>query len=142
MPSINKHVTLWLRFTLIAVSVGSIVALTALGASIYLRHRSAMKSSSCDTKGIMHYVTIKENAVTPVTTSATICEQLTIQNNDNAERLLSFGQHDHHISYDGHTSEILKSGQSVTITLTQTGSFRFHDHYNDNVHGVFTVVAR
>ena len=131
-----------IRIIIIAICSGIIISLTATAASSYLHARSAEKNAACDTKGAMHQVYIKQNVATPMATYAQLCDQLTIQNNDNVERLLSFGQHDHHVSYDGRTSEVLKPGEALTITLIKTGTFRFHDHYDDAVYGTFTIVTK
>jgi signal transduction histidine kinase len=142
MRHIQKRLTMFIRIIVILAGAVAVIVLTTLGASTYLHKISDQKSSQCKQRGVIHEVSIKQNAVMPVTTSAYLCDQLTIQNNDNIERLLSFGQHDHHVAYDGHVSEILKPGQSITLTLIKSGTFRFHDHYDDSVHGTFVVIAK
>ena len=142
MYRLNTKVATLIRIIIIAICSGIIITLTATAASHYLHAKSLEKNNMCDVKGAMHHVYIKQNVATPMATSAQLCDQLTIQNNDNVERLLSFGQHDHHVRYDGRTSETLKPGQALTITLVKTGTFRFHDHYDDAVYGTFTIIAK
>jgi hypothetical protein len=94
---------------------------------------------TCRTKGKNHQVVMRDDMVTPEHTAAPLCDTLTITNEDNLNRLVAFGPHDHHTPYDGVTARLLTSGQSLTVTLNQTGNFRFHDHLHDTVQGTFTV---
>lgn len=96
--------------------------------------------SACSPKGhIDHAVVIKNSEVLPEHTDATRCDTLTITSDDTVTRLMAFGQHDHHQAYDGVTEKILTKGQTMTVTLDQVGSFRFHDHLHDEVQGTFSV---
>ena len=85
--------------------------------------------------------TIRDDKVMPATIHASLCDQLTITNNDKRTREVAFGQHEHHEAYDGITEKILNKGQSMTVLLNQVGSFRFHDHEDDTVQAFFTVRA-
>jgi hypothetical protein len=84
-------------------------------------------------------VTIKNDEVTPRHISAHVCDKLTILNADAKERVVAFGQHEHHVAYDGVTEKFLEHGQMVTVNLNQTGDFLFHDHDQEEVQGTFTV---
>ncbi len=84
-------------------------------------------------------VTIYNNRVTPLTTTAKLCDTITIINKDPATRLIAFGVHDKHESYDGIEEKLLKSNKSFTFTLDETGKFLFHDHDDDSVRGTFIV---
>jgi len=95
---------------------------------------------SCPQAGQRLVVSIRNSEVLPRHTRAARCSRLTINNFDNQVRLVAFGEHDNHQPYDGVTEKVLAQGQSLTITLNQTGTFRFHDHLEDSVQGDFTVV--
>ncbi len=86
-----------------------------------------------------HKVIIRNDVVTPSKTMAPICDTLTITNLDDRRRLVAFGPHEAHVPYDGITERLLDQGQSLTVTLVQVGSFRFHDHIQDEVQGTFVV---
>jgi hypothetical protein len=86
-----------------------------------------------------HYVVFQNNNVMPDHTVARLCDTLTITNQDNRLRLIAFGPHEHHISYDGISEKLLSQNQSLTVTLVKAGSFTFHDHIDDALHGSFTV---
>jgi hypothetical protein len=108
-------------------------------ASSYLTSRYAATHDGCLPTSIHHKVMIKDGVVSPKNTVAHKCETLTITNLDTTQRVMAFGQHDHHITYDGVTEKPLIKNQSLTVTLLQTGDFRFHDHANDEVQGTFSV---
>lgn len=82
---------------------------------------------------------IVRDRVLPTHTSAKLCDKLTIINRDHKDRLVAFGRHDSHISYDGVSERNLGPNQSLTVTLIRQGDYRFHDHFDDDVSGTFTV---
>ncbi|HSX45037.1 MAG TPA: hypothetical protein VLF39_02935 [Candidatus Saccharimonadales bacterium] len=84
-------------------------------------------------------VVIKNGAAIPADTHGNKCDRLTITNTDNHVRLMAFGQHDNHITYDGVSEKALSTGDSLTVTLVQSGTFIFHDHIDDRAQGSFTV---
>lgn len=105
-------------------------------------HADAQIMRKCSGGNGQGYIaTIKDERVAPLRTEAKICDQLTIVNKDNHTRLIAFGQHDHHIAYDGTEEKLLAQNQSFTITLNQTGEYIFHDHDDDTVRGTFVVSA-
>jgi hypothetical protein len=108
-------------------------------ASSYLTRQYAATHDGCLPTSTHHKVVIKDGAVSPKNTIAHRCETLTVTNLDTAQRIMAFGQHDHHIMYDGITEQPLIKNQSLTVTLLQTGDFKFHDHANDTVQGTFSV---
>lgn len=102
-------------------------------------NKTGAGSDYCNKPGPTHTVIIRGNIINPQHTEASRCDRLTIINEDDAARLMAFGNHDHHQAYDGVTEQLLKQGQSLTVTLKQTGTFTFHDHLHDEVEGSFTV---
>ena len=123
------------------VMVGAIAA-TVCGA-VYIANRQGHRDPSIPScpagPHSDHQVIIQNNRVVPVNTIAPRCDTLTITNLDDRERLMAFGLHEHHVPYDGITDKILIQGQSLSVTLVQTGHFRFHDHDHDEIQGTFTV---
>lgn len=96
-------------------------------------------ASTCHSKGINHLATIKNGTVNPTHISGRLCDTLTITNTDDVLRFIAFGLHEEHEPYDGVSEKTIGQGQSFTVTLNQTGSFKFHDHLHDEVAGTFTV---
>jgi hypothetical protein len=115
---------------LVFVTVGGALAVGFGGAA----------TDSCNTAhGVAHLATIKNAQVSASQVSAKRCDTLTIVNEDAIEREIAFGVHDNHVPYDGVGERVLGKGQSLTVTLDQRGSFRWHDHLHDEVEGRFTV---
>ncbi len=120
----------------VLASVG-IVLITFYLAGRYLSSNN--DPSNCESKKTKHTVTIQNDEVSPKNTEASICDVLVITNADDKLRLVAFGQHDRHITYDGVEEENLRKNESITITLNTTGTYTFHDHLQDEVIGEFTV---
>lgn len=100
--------------------------------------RSAQSVCS-DTVGHERRVAIRDGVVTPAAVMAWRCDRLVITNYDDAKRRLAFGEHDHHVDYDGADGRLLGRDQTMTIVLAESGEFMFHDHFDEAVHGHFTV---
>lgn len=104
--------------------------------------KSAGSAACAGTNSTSHLVVIKDGVVTPETTNATRCDMLTIINNDSKTREIAFGQHDNHIEYGGVSEKPVAPGESLTITLDKLGEYIFHDHYQEEVGGTFSVKER
>ncbi|MDL2342136.1 MAG: cytochrome C oxidase subunit IV family protein [Patescibacteria group bacterium] len=87
-----------------------------------------------------HRVTIENGKVTPLLTIATKCDTLTFIDNDIVNVAITFGPHIHHTSYAGLDILSVPKAHTKTITLSQTGTFLFHDHTRPEVKGSFAVV--
>lgn len=122
-------------------SIAIVIALIGIVAFTLGRHADKQTTAQTCSSGhhTSHRVVIQNGAVAPSHTTASQCDRLTIVNLDNTNRLVAFGQHDHHTAYDGIEERLLSKGQSLTVTLDQSGNFRFHDHLDDDVQGTFTV---
>ncbi len=123
-------------------TVVSIVTVTGLAvwlSSSYLDQKYANAHQGCFPGQPGHKVVIQHNKALPANTVGTRCDTLTITNLDDIQRLVAFGPHESHVPYDGVAEQTLAKGQSLTVTLVQTGNFRFHDHIHDEVQGTFTV---
>jgi cytochrome o ubiquinol oxidase operon protein cyoD len=98
-----------------------------------------VKTGACQGQRQNHRVIILKGQVYPEHTNAKLCDTLTFMN-DKTIREIGFGDHDHHTPYAGNTELPLRPKQSMTITLSQTGNYRFHDHFHEFTAGTFTVV--
>jgi hypothetical protein len=126
--------------------VSTIIALTVLVAglvgwltTLYFNQQYANEHEGCQPSSVNHKVVIQNDKMSPVNTIGSHCDTLTITNLDDEQRLIAFGQHSKHIHYDGVEEKFLAKGQSLTVTLVQTGTFLFHDHEHDEVQGTVTV---
>lgn len=115
---------------------------TQLIASQYLRADSEKVNNNqtmCTSKGQSHVIKVQNNTLDPLHTEAQRCDTLTVINADSKLRVMAFGVHEKHITYDGITEQGLDSGQQFTVTLNKTGTFKIHDHLQEEVGGTFTV---
>jgi hypothetical protein len=99
----------------------------------------AGQAAACTKQGSHHTVAISGDRVEPVRTKARLCDTLTILNNDDKLRDMAFGVHDRHTAYNGISVKSLLKGQSFTVVLDEKGTYLFHDHYQDEIAGDFTV---
>lgn len=133
-----------LKVTLVIVVAAGLMVAT-IPAAIWVTDTQTAKLGNararCQTGQHATYMAVIRNGqVAPTRTVARKCDRLTITNQDNRVRLIAFGPHDRHISYDGVSERVLAQGQSLTVTLITSGTFIFHDHTDPAVQGVFTVV--
>ena len=107
------------------------------GEGIYQIHGE--HTGACHGQYPNHQVTIKNGVVTPEHTSAQKCDTLTFINQVSEVRELTFGEHPEHKSYAGETEYIIRGGKSKTITLSESGTYQFHDHLQPETAGDLTV---
>jgi hypothetical protein len=118
-----------------------VVAVVLVGGLIVylMRGGTETDAETCGRTGQTHTVVIQNGKMNPVETTAPRCDKLTIINKDDITREIGFGDHDHHVPYDGVAQRILHKDESVTVTLVKTGHYHFHDHFHDEVEGEFNV---
>lgn len=98
-----------------------------------------IKTGACVGPRPNHQVTIIKGKVEPLHTTAAKCDTLTFSTADSVVRDIAFGPHQQHQVYAGVTELIVEKGQSQTMTLSDVGTYHFHDHLNPQVAGDFTV---
>jgi hypothetical protein len=126
--------------TLALIFAGFLVYLgTHALAQRFLIAKPEKESAVCSQGNVTHFVNIYDGVATPKDIVGKMCERLTIINHDDRIRLIAFGVHDKHQTYDGFTQKALAKEQSLTVTLNQAGTYRFHDHIDDQAQGTFTV---
>lgn len=97
------------------------------------------QTGACHGQHQNHRVTIRNGKVTPQYTFAGKCDTLTFINEDDEVKDIAFGEHPQHNSYAGETEYIIRKSHNKTITLSQSGTYRFHDHLQPETAGEFTV---
>jgi cytochrome o ubiquinol oxidase operon protein cyoD len=97
------------------------------------------KTGACPGVHAHHRVTITNGVIAPAHTHAQLCDTLTIINQDDTVRNISFGPHDHHEVYAGEEELTVHKGYPTTFTLDQPGTHLIHDHLDPNTAGDFTV---
>lgn len=92
-----------------------------------------------DKQQATHEMRFQNNVVKPASIQAKLCDTLIITNADDHTRLIAFGQHNKHISYNGVSETLLSKSESITLTLGHSGDYIFHDHHNESIKGAFSV---
>lgn len=129
----NKPIVL----TISAVVAGAITIASVL---LLVLLSSKTTAATCEQKGRSHAITISKGKVSPATTEVKLCDSVTITNADPETRKIGFGDHGNHKEYAGVTQKLMRSGQSFTITVTETGTVGFHDHYYHDTQGTLVVL--
>lgn len=102
---------------------------------------SGEKTGACQGHGINHTVTIRDGQFVPARTLANTCDTLNFINADKVTREIAFGPtHERHQPYAGLTKVTIRKGMGKTITLSEPGTYQFHDHLGRKSIGTFTVV--
>lgn len=99
-----------------------------------------LATGACSGQHPNHQIIIKNNAVSPLHTVTAKCDTLTFIDEDNGTRILGFGTYAKNVVYAGESDFTLQKGQNVTITLSTSGTYAFHDHLNQLTTGDFTVL--
>lgn len=97
------------------------------------------KTGACEGQHANHQVVIKNGQVSPLHTVAGRCDTLTFINEDSRAREIAFGSHPRHDAYAGESELMVRKGQGKTITLSESGSYQFHDHLQEETAGDFLV---
>ena len=97
------------------------------------------KTGACQGTYVNHRVTIKDGMVSPLHTEANRCDTLTFIDEDSVSREIAFGAHIAHEPYAGNLEIPIRRGMPKTITLSESGTYRFHDHLQEQTAGDFTV---
>lgn len=122
------------------VTAVGVIAGVAIGFAVLQIFRSS--DSSCSSRSntaTSHKVVFHDGDVTPEYTTANRCDTLIITNMDSKAREIAFGVKDKHINYAGNGEKVLNEGKSMTITLTETGTYHFHDHLDETVGGEIII---
>ncbi|HJQ08270.1 MAG TPA: cytochrome o ubiquinol oxidase subunit IV [Candidatus Saccharimonadales bacterium] len=97
------------------------------------------KTGACQGAHANLKVVIKNGQVAPAHTAARVCDTLTFINEDSVVREMTFGTHPRHGAYAGESELTVRKGRGKTITLTEPGTYQFHDHLHEETAGSFTV---
>lgn len=84
-------------------------------------------------------VDILNDKLTKSSITAHRCDRLIIKNLDNGVHRPALGPHNHHIDYPGFEETILVKNNSISVILSQTGSYALHDHFNEGDRTTLTI---
>lgn len=98
-----------------------------------------LTTGACQKVRANHVITIKNGKTEPLLTIAEKCDTLTFTDKDTSNLSIAFGSAHLSVPYAGLKSiEVLK-GHTKTITLSELGTFQFHDKQRPLVLGSFAV---
>jgi len=130
-------------FRIAAWTLGGLIILGCLLVVATLVNQKILNNSQSDicknVYGTTHTVAITNDKLSETHVNAKLCDRLIITNNDRKTREIAFGAHERHTEYDGISEKFLNQGQSLQVQLINVGTYLFHDHLEDSVHGDFTV---
>jgi len=110
----------------------------ALGEAVY--QVNGDQTGTCPgTGGKDHMVMLTNNEASPAHVDAHLCDTLTIMNMDAPTRHLEFGTPSKPATYAGETGQTAYPNRNLVITLTQLGTYQYHDHALGKLSGDFTV---
>lgn len=97
------------------------------------------KTGACQGHHANHQVVIQNGQVSPLHTLASKCDTLTFINKDDTVLEITFGTHPVHEAYAGQYELLVRNDRAKSITLSEAGTFKFHDHINPYTHGELLV---
>lgn len=96
-------------------------------------------TGACKGRYTNHKVRFTNGNIEPMVTVATKCDTLTFTEDSGTPMGITFGTHERHAIYAGQKILELKKDRSKTITLSETGTYQFHDHERPEVIGTLSV---
>jgi len=136
----KKHSSLLVIAGALIAAGGIFLAAFHFSGNYLTPQKTAESTIKCSSTHVAHTVTFVDGKAEPEHTQASACDTIMFLNSDNQIRAIAFGVHDHHSPYDGVTETQLSYNKSFTITLNQIGIFTFHDHFQEETAGTFTVI--
>jgi cytochrome o ubiquinol oxidase operon protein cyoD len=98
------------------------------------------KTGACHGAHTNHKVVIKDGQVKPSITVAYVCDTLTFVNEYEETLEITFANHPDTGVYAGESKLKLRHARNKTITLSQQGTYQFHDHLHEKAAGEFIVL--
>lgn len=96
-------------------------------------------TGACQGRQTNHRVEFENGNISPTVTVASRCDSLTFIDSDGADVEVTFGVHKDHSVYAGLEVLELKKNRSKTITLSQAGTYQFHDDKRPTAVGTLAV---
>lgn len=100
---------------------------------------SGNETGACVELRTSRVLVLNSEMILPALVEAGKCDKLTFLNETGQDVKIAFGTHPEDTSYGGIDEVLVKAGESETITLNETGEFRFHDHNNSLLEGRIVV---
>lgn len=126
---------LTLRTTLALLTL-PIVGIIVLG----IWSSTSIRAANCPSNGHIIKLAYIGNSLAPAKLTTTRCSVLRITNTDTKPHQTAMGAHDHHTHYPGLDDDTpLVPGSSIDLLLVRSGTYRIHDHFDDDTHTTITI---
>lgn len=96
-------------------------------------------TGACQGQHDNHQITLNDDTINPVHTYADKCDTLTFVNEDITAQKIMFGQPEQPTAYAGLSDITARDDRNKTITLSESGSYRFYSESNQEISGFLTV---
>jgi cytochrome o ubiquinol oxidase operon protein cyoD len=97
------------------------------------------KTGACEGQHANHQVIVKNGRVSPSHTDAKLCDTLSFTNQNGNSLDIVFGDDTLSAPYAGVSDYTVKNKQNQTITLSDLGTYQFHDESKASISGSFSV---
>ncbi|MBC7708373.1 cytochrome o ubiquinol oxidase subunit IV [Polaromonas sp.] len=97
-------------------------------------------TGACQGRHTNHQIVIKAGKSSPILTIAAKCDTLTFVNKDAVDGQIMFGTRTKQTTYAGLDKLAVRKDHTKTISLSETGTFKFYDSLRPVVSGSFAVV--
>lgn len=151
-PSWNLYFFIGTIVAILFVVVGSIVIINNLHANVTSSEQTKRLingegiyqiggelTGACKGRYDNHKVTFKDGKIDPLVTVASRCDTISFIEDSGVDVALVFGVHNDHGVYAGLKEIELHKNRTKTITLSQTGTYQFHDNMQPEAIGTFAV---
>jgi hypothetical protein len=114
------------------ILVGIIVAaaIAAVGVTAYAMITAPPSANATCPGG--HHISVRlgDSGFSDAIIRAHRCDELTVSNPGSSAHQVGFGQHPYDLDYAGYHQHVIVSGGHIVISLTTTGHFPLHDHFD------------
>jgi cytochrome o ubiquinol oxidase operon protein cyoD len=97
------------------------------------------KTGACEGQNPNHQITITSGTAVPAMTNTNKCDTLSFINRSGHTVAITFGTSSAPSPYAGESGYTILAGQSQTINLSQSGTYKFYDAKTPTTTGSFTV---
>lgn len=133
-----------------AAIIGIIALVVIVGGGYALLHKSSYKSpsvnssqsqssSSSSNQNTQNTISFDGNQFSPASITVKSGTTVTIKNTSSQDLQMDSNPHPVHTDDTDLNVSLVSPGQSITFTVTKTGTFGYHDHLDPSIQGKITI---
>lgn len=127
------------RFSIVLAGAVLILVLGIFGVVFGLTQPEKNYNDCYDAEHPIVQLTATDDGFSAEKTSVKQCTVMKFVNNSSKRASLAFGTHNDHYPYSHYEDSTVEPGDSKVITLTEAGTFRLHNHYDESQFVNFTI---